>query len=277
MVRFIGPETFTEEDDMENRMNLASITKGPVKRPLKMVGYGPSGVGKSTFASQAPNVIFLCAEDGTGELDVARFPEPKTWTDVMEACQQLLAGEHDFKTLAIDSLDWLAPLVRKHVIEKEKMTDEKYEAYGRGENFALRHWRELQQMFDLLRRDRGMHIIALAHSICKTFKNPEGDDFDRYQLALSNQAAALWEQWSDTMLFLTWETATTGAEGGRKKGVLGERVIYTERTAAFDAKNRFGLPPSIPFERDSAFKAFSSAVQAARKSRTETTSNEAAA
>ncbi len=276
MAPLTGDRLFDEKDDeeMEHRMSLSAVTRGTMKRPLKLVGYGPSGVGKSTFASQAPGVIFLCAEDGTGELDVARFPEPKSWTHVLSACQELLTGEHDFKTLAIDSLDWLAPLVKAHTIEQNKMTEEKFDAYGRGESFALRHWREFIQMLDLLRADRGMHIIALAHSICKTFKNPEGDDFDRYQLALSNQAAALWEQWSDTMLFLTWETATQKtSEHGRAKGLLGERVICTQRAAAYDAKNRFGLDSNIPFERDRSWKAFSDAVSAARKRNQATNSN----
>ena len=110
MKRFTGDRLFTEEDDEDFmttpiRMSLSAVTKGPVKRPLKMVAYGPSGVGKSTFASQAPGCIFLCAEDGTGELDVARFPEPKSLVDVKSALHELLSGDHDYKTLAIDSLD----------------------------------------------------------------------------------------------------------------------------------------------------------------------------
>ena len=282
MPRFMGSRLFDEQDDeemnmsTEQRMSLSAVTKGPVRRPLKAVVYGPSGVGKSTFASQAPGCIFLCAEDGTGELDVARFPEPRSWVHVLSACHELLGAKHEFKTLVIDSLDWLSPLVRKHVMEVEKMSEEKFDAYGRGENFAVKHWRELIQLLDLLRADKGMHIVCLAHSICKTFKNPEGDDFDRYQLALSNQAAQLWEQWSDTLLFFTWETATRKTDSGKTKGLLGDRVICTERSAAFDAKNRFGLPPTIPFERDSSWRSFTDAVKAARASRPVTNKEEAA-
>ncbi|MCS6901519.1 MAG: MAPEG family protein, partial [Myxococcales bacterium] len=76
-------------------------------RPLRVVLYGVEGVGKSTFASQAPDPIFLCAEEGAVGLDVARFPTAHTWIEVLEAIRVLTHEEHPYKTLVIDSLDWL--------------------------------------------------------------------------------------------------------------------------------------------------------------------------
>ena len=73
------------------RMSLKNVTRGVVKKPLRVVVYGPPGVGKTTFASQAPNPIFLPVEDGTDFLDVARFPKPKTFDDVLEAILARLA------------------------------------------------------------------------------------------------------------------------------------------------------------------------------------------
>jgi hypothetical protein len=228
-----------------------------------MLVYGPEGSGKSTLGSQAPEAVFLCAEDGTSQLDVARFPEPKRWQDVLDAVNELAIGQHSFKTLVIDSLDWIQPLLIRHVCEAQNINEDKYHAFGLGEKYALGHWKSLMTALDEMRDARGVHVIILAHSSIVKFSNPEGEDFDRYQLALPNKAADLWKQWADVLLFQSWETLTKAGER-KAKGILGDRYLYTERTAAFDAKNRYGLPPMLAIGRDDAWQTFAEAVKATR-------------
>ena len=73
---------------------LAQVKRGRLTgRPVRVILYGADGVGKSTFASQAPNPVFLCAEDGTAQLDVARLPEPGAWSDVF-ALQSAAEARH---------------------------------------------------------------------------------------------------------------------------------------------------------------------------------------
>src|SRR5437870_1075345 len=64
------------------RMTLASIRTGRLESPLRLLAYGLEGVGKSSFAADAPAPIFVCPEDGTRHLDIARFPEPESWAEV---------------------------------------------------------------------------------------------------------------------------------------------------------------------------------------------------
>lgn len=246
-----------------NRMALGAVTRGKIKRPIKAVIYGKEGVGKSTFASQAPAPIFLCAEEGSSHLDVARFPEPRTWDDAKSALAEL-KGEHQYKTLVVDSLDWLHPLISRFVMEKENMTEAQYQAFGAGEKHALKQWKEFIVGLDELRDQRGMHILLLAHSQLVEFRNPEGDDFQRYQLSLPPKAGEMFKQYADYLLFLGWEIATKKGERS-VKGIFGDRLIYTECTAAFDAKNRVGLAPAIPFTRDEAWKAFADAAREAAR------------
>lgn len=259
----------TTSTPMSN-MSLSAVTRGRVKRPLKLLVYGPEGSGKSTLGSQAPDPIFLCAEDGTSQLDVARFPEPKSWPDVLAGVQELTTAEHSFKTLVIDSLDWLQPLMVKHVCEQQGITEDKYHAFGLGEKYALSNWKELIAALDELREKRGVHVVLIAHSSIVKFNNPEGEDFDRYQLALPNKAADLWKQWADVLLFLSWETLTKKGERNAK-GLLGDRYLFPERTAAFDAKNRFGIrePIAIP-DASAVWQAFSSAVKKAQANQANT-------
>lgn len=233
-----------------SRMKLGLVSRGRVARSMRVVMYGVEGIGKSTFAAHAPSTIFLGAEDGTAHLDVARFPQPQTWQDVLDAVEELRTGEHDFKTLAIDTLDALEPLCWAHVCQREKVKSIESIGYGKGYVLALDEWRALLARLDVLRDARGMHVILLAHSALRLFKNPEGDDFDRWELKLHKGASALAKEWCDALLFATWEQFAV-AKDQRVRGVsTGARVIHLERTAAFDAKNRYGLSGTLPLSWD---------------------------
>ena len=102
-----------------SRMTLNNVVKGPVATPIRVVLYGPPGIGKSTFASNASRPIFLCAEDGTNELDVARL-KPETWEELFEAIAMLGSEEHTYATLVIDTLDWAEQLCWRSICARER-------------------------------------------------------------------------------------------------------------------------------------------------------------
>ena len=51
---------------------MLKIETGLETRALKVVIYGAEGIGKSTFASQFPNPLFLDTAGGTSSLNVRR-------------------------------------------------------------------------------------------------------------------------------------------------------------------------------------------------------------
>jgi len=75
-------------------MKISDIKKGKIEAPIRVLLYGPEKIGKSTFAANAPSPIFICGETGTEELDIARFPEPKSFNDVL-ACLNALVDDND--------------------------------------------------------------------------------------------------------------------------------------------------------------------------------------
>src|SRR5947207_2262166 len=87
-------------------------TPEPVMLDAEALG---ARLGKSTFAAQFPAPVFLDTEGGTHHLDVARLPAPKTWADVVAGIVALATEAHDFKTLVIDTADWLEKLLVDHV------------------------------------------------------------------------------------------------------------------------------------------------------------------
>ena len=242
------------------------IVKGKLKRPRRIVAHGVEGIGKSTLASGSPGAVFIGAEDGTSQLDIHRFPEPRGWGDIMGALDALKNEEHDYRTVVVDTLDWAEPMVWKFVCERDGKSDIGSYDWGRGYATALDQWRLFLSKLDTLRvtkKDGGkeMGVILLAHSHIKRFENPEGPDYDRYELKLHHKAAGIIKEWADCVLFCNYETYTH-EQNGKTKGVDdGTRVMYTERRATFDAKNRENLPPKLPLSWDELVTAQLNLVQ----------------
>lgn len=230
------------------RNPLAAVKRGRVERPPVVLLYGTEGVGKSSWAASAPEPIFLDLEGGTDRLDVARFPKPESWEDVLFAIQSLTLDQHEYRTLVVDTLDALEPLCWAHVCALAKQPDIEAFGYGKGYTAALDQWRVFTAALERLTRQRGMGIILIAHSWIRPFKNPEGDDFDRYELKLNLKAGGFLKEWSEAVLFARYETfAHKDSKTKRVRGVSsGDRVLHTVRTAAYDAKNRYFLPERMP-------------------------------
>jgi hypothetical protein len=229
-------------------MTLANVVKGRLQQPTRVVIYGPEGVGKSTFGANAPSPIFLGAEDGTGQLDVARLPQPHSFEDALEAVRLLTTEAHDYATLVVDTLDWLEPLVWEHICRRDQQANVEAYGYGKGYVVALDEWRRFLSALERLRQAKRMHLVLVAHSWVKPFKNPMGDDYDRVEMKLHAKAGGLLKEWADAVLFAQYETYAKKDAGTRRvRGVsTGARILMTERTAAYDAKNRYSLPEQLP-------------------------------
>lgn len=241
-----------------SRMKLDAVKTGRLDVPIKVLLYGVEGIGKSTFGAQAPNPIFLCAESGTAQLDVARFPEARGWEDVMDAVATLTNEEHAYKSLVVDTVDWAEPLCWEYVCRGAKCSSIEDLGYGKGYVKALDEWRLFLRALERLMATKRTNIVLLAHSQVKTFKNPEGDDYDRYSLKMHEKAGGLIKDWCDDVLFAKHETFTVGKKDGKdtRKAVSdGARVVHTSRMAAWDAKNRNSLPDTMPLSWDEYFAA----------------------
>lgn len=226
---------------------LAAVKHGVQKRPLRMVLYGVEGIGKTLFASNAPSPIFLGSEDGFGTIDAARFPAPQSWSDVRAAVNELATQAHEFKTLVIDTADWIEPLVFADICARAGKAN--VEAFGFGKGYVIavdEGWRPLLAQLEELGR-KGMHVIILAHAKAENHQPPDGEAYERWTLKIDKRAGGLLKEWCDTLLFANWGGAIVD-KSGKKARAIGERyrALYTESSSgAFEAKNRFGLAPVL--------------------------------
>ena len=231
-------------------ITLASITGGKVMAPVKTTVMGPPGVGKTTFAAGAPSPIFLPVEEGTNSLDVQRFPQPATFEEALAAVTLLNKEEHKYKTLVIDTLDAMEPLVWRDVCEHGKKDSIEDFGYGKGYVLALERWRVMLACLENLRKAKRMNIVLVAHAQIKKFANPIGADYDRWDMKLAGKgASALFVEWSDALLFAEYETLTPTDDKDRVRAVsTGNRIARTNHAGGYEAKNRFGLPDPMPLD-----------------------------
>ena len=233
-------------------MKLSEITKGGAIQPPRVLIYGPAGVGKTTFAASAKNPIFLPIEDGLGRIEVDAFPRPKNYAEVRAALDELINENHNYRTLVIDSLDWLEPLIWTHTCEQNKWQSIEQPGYGRGYVEALRYWREFLDRANYLRDTKKMACVMIGHSAIKRFEAPDAEAFDRYVIKLQAKACDLVSEHSDAILFANQRYSTIKTEDRgrtRTRGTgQGDRVMYTEERPAWVAKNRYGLPPEMALD-----------------------------
>lgn len=227
---------------------LSSITTGPQVKPPRVLIYGGHGVGKTTFAAGARAPIVIQTEDGCGSLDVARTPLATSIKEVSDYLESLAAEKHDYKTVIVDSLDHLEPLVWDFVCQRDgKKSIEEY-GYGKGYVEAALVWRKL---FDMLTkcRDAGMSVVLIAHAEVRTFQDPSSEPYDRWQPKLHKTASAIAQEWADAVLFATMEKTVKRGERANRAVGDGTRMIYTEERPSHYAKNRYpGMPAELPLQ-----------------------------
>ena len=246
---------------------IASIQTGRVQRPRRTLVYGTHGVGKSSFAARFPSPIVIQTEEGLNGIAVDRFPLARRFADVLECLAALAEGEHEYRTVVVDSLDWLERLAWSSVCDKRGVSSIEEIGYGKGYVFALDLWKVVLDSLDILRNERGMQVVLIAHAAVERFNNPETDPYDRFVPRLQRLASACVQEWCDEVLFATYRVKTrtvpAGGDRTRAQGVgRGERLLHTEERPGHVAKNRLFLPAELPLD----FDAYAAAVAAAASS-----------
>ena len=235
---------------------LSDIKEKIERKPPRILIHGTAGLGKTTLAASIPGVIFIQTEDGlAGVADVPHFPLAKSYDDVMSALHELANESHKFKALAIDSLDWLESLIWQKVCENEKVDSIDNIAYGKGYKLAVLLWQKYIDYLNQLRNEKNMVIIQLAHTSIRTFYPPDGESYDRYEIALHKAASAKLQEHSDGVFFANYDVSLVKSQGKmgkqEKRAVSsGERQLWTQEKPAWLAKNRYAMPEVIDFSWD---------------------------
>lgn len=240
------------------------ITSGQIVKPQKVTLYGPEGIGKTTFAAQFPNPLFIDTEDGSNIYNVARLPKPTSWQMLLEEIWDIKQNPSACETLVIDTLDRAEQLCIEHVCSTHNKKGIEEFGYGNGYVYVKEEFgRMLNMLSDVI--NAGVNVVLTAHAQMRKFEQPnEQGSYDRYELKLgkktSSQTAPLVKEWSDMLLFANYKIITMAAnkEGTKAKAFGGERVMYTTHHPNWDAKNRHDLAEELPFD----FKSIAACIPA---------------
>lgn len=221
------------------------IIKGRQKIAWRVALYGVPGIGKSTLAASAPKPLFIDLEGGLGRIECDKTPRISTWAELIEALR--FAYQSDYETVVIDTLDGLEELIRKHACETNNWKSIEAAGFGKGYVVMQEKLQEILNMIDAL-VVKGKNTIMIGHEVIKTFSAPDQDAYDRYQLKMNTRLSGIVVGRMDAVFFAQYETFLksdkTNEDRLRALGT-GKRILRTQESPAWIAKNRFGLEPTV--------------------------------
>lgn len=234
-------------------ISLPTQTSKPVTELDKqtILLYAPPKLGKTTFASRAPNAIFFECEPGLNHLEVFKVPTYK-WEDFLEACKLVAKGDHQFKTIVIDTVDNAFKMCSEFVCAKHNIDYEGDLGHGKGWALVKNEWhRVLTRLASL-----PYGLILISHAQDKTIETRTGE-FTKTQPSLPDRARNVVLGLVDIILY---------GEATPKKDAAGnvtiERVLRTKPHPTYEAGDRTGrLPDVLPLDYDAFVKAFNSPVR----------------
>lgn len=227
----------------------------------RIVITGVEGVGKTSIVAYAPGASIIEAGNETGYSTLAgvgRVPQipsaaVTTWEEFTALLDSLIDAPP--RLLGVDAMGGLERMCHEFVCKRDfngDWSDKGFASYAKGFDMAVTDWLLMLSKLDRLHK-LGTTIIILAHCKVKPFKNPEGPDFDRYVADVHEKTWAATHRWADAALFMKFETITDSDKNKRVRGIgTDTRILYTSRTDARDAKNRYGMPPEIEMPGDPA-------------------------
>lgn len=258
-----------------------NITRGKIPKAKKVVVYGTEGIGKSTFASQFPDPLFIDTEGSTCELDVARFDPPSSWEMIKSQVSYVIKYPDVCRTLVIDTADWAERLMIDSICAEKGWDGLEAPGWGKGVTYAAETFGKfLNLLSDVV--DKGVNVVVTAHADLKKVDLPEEmGSYDHWCMKTTKKVSPMIREWADMVLFANYKTIVVnvdgqGAQKGKNKAQGGRRVMYTCHTPFWDAKNRYGLKEELPFEFSSISHIFTPVPEAEPETPKKTASRKAA-
>jgi hypothetical protein len=241
--------------------SLASLRKVVADTPPLFVIYGDEKLGKTTFASEWPDPVFIQCEQGTpGGVDLNSFGEIESFDDVTDAMQSIITGDHNYKTVVVDPLDTLERLIHQKVCQDNGWSDIDTPGWGKGYLAAENHWNHFLRGCRVLTHHLSIAVVLISHYKQITIKSPTSDPYSKYVFNLHEKAGALVKNEADIIGYLNTPLRVKEKDMGFNKKVAravstNARIIDLEGAGGFIAGNRYSMPSSIEYVKGKGYEA----------------------
>jgi len=211
--------------------------------------YGQPKIGKSTFCAAADGALFIATEPGLNHLEVYQVPV-KTWREFLEVCSLLAKGDHQFRTVVIDTVDNLYKFCTDFVLNKHGLQHQSDLDYGKGYDLINTEFSKRLTALSLL----PYGLMMTSHAQEKEVKTRTGKE-TKITLTLPNSARKIVLGMADYILYA--EIQEIRDDQGVIVGY--ERVLHTQPTTIYEAGNRtqYELPDTLPL----SYQVFTDAIK----------------
>lgn len=156
---------------------------------LKLWVYGSPNIGKTTFASQFPDVLMINT-DGNYKyvdspiitlIDGAKDP----WENFIEIIDEIIKGQHTYKTIVVDLLEDVYQYARNYYCKQLKINHESELGYAKGYDIIRNNF------LIALRKlaNSNYNIIFISHEETEIVKDRIGRETTVYKPALPDKVA----------------------------------------------------------------------------------------
>lgn len=258
--------------------------KARISRKPKDVGsffvlYGPHGVGKTTFAAQAPKTIIVQALDKSldvlmkqGVLGETDNLIVESWDDAISFLDWTISehATHGFRTIVLDGASGLEKFCDNETLAEDFGGNyDKFMTYHKGFEASALRWADLLNKIDQL-KDLGITVFMIAHKGTFEVKNAEGNNYFKWQPAIHEKKVIPTMRYSDNILRMDYKIRVSQVDEKKQTGKAlggGARILYCTGEPSFEAKNRFNLPNTIDLgdSHEEAWANFMAARASGRK------------
>jgi hypothetical protein len=222
--------------------------------PIVLI-YGAEGEGKTTLAAKFPQPLAMLLERGLPRgVTIDAIEGLNSHSAVIEAMRALYQDPRGYKTLVVDTIDSLEPLLLEHVCDAHHWKNIEAPPYGKGYVAADVEWRRWINALTALRDKHGMTIVLVAHSVVERFDDPRAPSYTAYMPKLHKRARHLILDACDLVGFLAKDLHVATSDAGFRERTratsTNQRFLFVEGNAAFVAKNRFAMPAKIAIPAD---------------------------
>ena len=241
-------------------IDLLSITPHQVSRDMRgysVFFYGEAKSGKTTTASKFPRSLLLAFEKGYNALPGVMAQPINSWSEFKQVLKQLKDQKvkERFETVIIDTVDIAYDYCTKYICDNAQRPDGGYGVdtvsdipYGKGYGMISKEFDTALRSIVMM--DYG--IVLISHATDKTFKDENGEEYNRIVPTLDKRANNIVARMAD---IIGYTRPINTASGNTKT------VMFMRGTTRYEAGSRFKYTPDyIDFNYQNLVKAIGEAI-----------------